>query len=64
MPTQSKWQSLPTEAINPVSLGVDKADIRFVVPREKRVKIGDALHLQPDPRQTHFFGADGKAVRA
>ena len=39
-------------------------DIRFVVPRDKRVKIGDALHLQPDPRQTHFFGADGKAVRA
>ena len=25
MPTQSKWQSLPTEAINPVSLAVDKA---------------------------------------
>ena len=38
-------------------------DIRFVVPREKRVKVGDALHLKPDPRQTHFFGDDGKAVR-
>ena len=25
MPTHSKWQSLPTEAINPVSLAIDKA---------------------------------------
>jgi ABC-type sugar transport system ATPase subunit len=41
----------------------DGADIRVVVPREKRVKIGEALHLKPDPRQTHFFGEDGKAVR-
>jgi multiple sugar transport system ATP-binding protein len=40
------------------------ADIRFVVPREKRVKIGDALHLMPDPKQTHFFGEDGRAVRS
>ena len=39
-------------------------DIRVVVPREKRVKMGEALHLKPDPRQTHFFGEDGKAVRA
>ncbi len=39
-------------------------DIRVVVPREKRVKVGEALFLRPDPRQTHFFGADGKAVRA
>ena len=39
-------------------------DIRVVVPREKRVKVGEALHLRPDPRQTHFFGEDGKAVRA
>ena len=39
-------------------------DIRVVVPRDKRVKIGEALHLRPDPRQTHFFGEDGKAVRA
>ena len=27
MATQSKWQSLPTEAINPVSLAVDKAPV-------------------------------------
>ena len=32
--------------------------------RDKRVKVGEALHLRPDPRQTHFFGEDGKAVRA
>ena len=39
-------------------------DIRVVVPREKRVRIGEALNLKPDPRQTHFFSEDGKAVRA
>jgi N-acetylmuramic acid 6-phosphate etherase len=31
MPTQSKWQSLPTEAINPVSLAVDKAPVTDIV---------------------------------
>ena len=39
-------------------------DIRVVVPREMRVKVGEAMHLRPDPKQTHFFGEDGKAVRA
>ena len=39
-------------------------DIRVVVPRDKRVKIGEALHLVPDPAQTHVFADDGKAVRA
>lgn len=39
-------------------------DIRVVVPRDKRVKVGEAMNLMPDPRQTHFFGEDGKAVRA
>jgi multiple sugar transport system ATP-binding protein len=39
-------------------------DIRVVVPRAQRVKIGEVLHLKPDPKQTHFFGDDGKAVRA
>jgi multiple sugar transport system ATP-binding protein len=38
-------------------------DIRVVVPREKRVKIGETLHLQPDPVQTHVFAKDGTAVR-
>jgi N-acetylmuramic acid 6-phosphate etherase len=31
MPTQSKWQYLPTEAINPVSLAVDKAPVPEIV---------------------------------
>src|SRR5918997_1727861 len=31
MATQSKWQSLPTEAINPVSLAVDKAPVTEIV---------------------------------
>ena len=39
-------------------------DIRVVVPREKRVKIGEVLHLLPDATQTHIFGSDGKAVRS
>jgi multiple sugar transport system ATP-binding protein len=39
-------------------------EIRVVVPRDKRVKVGESLNLLPDPRQTHFFGEDGKAVRA
>jgi multiple sugar transport system ATP-binding protein len=39
-------------------------DIRVVVPRDKRVKVGEALYLRPDPGQTHFFGDDGRAVRA
>jgi N-acetylmuramic acid 6-phosphate etherase len=31
MPTQSKWQYLPTEAINPASLAIDKLAIRDIV---------------------------------
>jgi N-acetylmuramic acid 6-phosphate etherase len=31
MPTQSKWESLPTEAINPVSLAVDKTPVAEIV---------------------------------
>ncbi len=31
MSTQSKWQALPTEAINPVSLAVDKAPVTEIV---------------------------------
>jgi N-acetylmuramic acid 6-phosphate etherase len=41
MPTQSKWQSLPTEQINPASLAVDKAPvldiIDLVVNEDKKV---------------------------
>ncbi len=31
MATQSKWQALPTEAINPVSLAVDKTAVRDII---------------------------------
>jgi N-acetylmuramic acid 6-phosphate etherase len=31
MPTRSKWESLPTEAINPVSLAVDKTPVPEIV---------------------------------
>ena len=31
MPTQSKWQSLPTEQINPASLAIDKAPVREII---------------------------------
>ena len=31
MPSQSKWESLPTEAINPVSLSVDKAPVPDII---------------------------------
>ena len=39
------------------------AEIRVIVPREKRVGVGEMLHLVPDPGQTHVFDAAGKAVR-
>jgi len=39
-------------------------DIRVVIPRDKKVKLGEPLHLIPDSMQTHIFAADGKAVRA
>src|SRR4051812_47585986 len=31
MPTHSKWQSLPTEAVNPVTLSIDKAPVRDII---------------------------------
>jgi N-acetylmuramic acid 6-phosphate etherase len=31
MPIQSKWQSLPTEAINPVTLAIDKTPVRDII---------------------------------
>jgi ABC-type sugar transport system ATPase subunit len=40
------------------------SDIRVVVPRDKKVAGGEALHLIADPAQTHVFAGDGKAVRA
>ena len=39
-------------------------EIRVVVPRDRRVKVGEALHLMPEAGQVHLFAEDGKAVRA
>ena len=39
------------------------SDLRVVVPREIRVKAGEALNLRTDARETHVFDASGKAVR-
>jgi ABC-type sugar transport system ATPase subunit len=39
-------------------------DIRVVLPRERRLSVGETLHLRCDPRQTHIFAASGKAVRS
>lgn len=50
MPTQSKWQALPTEAINPVSLAVDKApvpDIIDMIVNEDR-KVVAAVHKEKE----------------
>jgi ABC-type sugar transport system ATPase subunit len=41
----------------------DGGDIRVVVPRDRRVKIGEKLNLQPEAGQVHVFAEDGKAVR-
>ena len=38
-------------------------DIRVVVPREARVRVGETLHLKTDARQTHVFDGEGNAVR-
>jgi hypothetical protein len=39
-------------------------DIRVVLPRERRLSVGETLHLRCDPRQTHVFAASGTAVRS
>src|SRR6185436_15639123 len=39
-------------------------DIRVVVQRQMKVKIGETMHLRADPRQTHLFDDQGRAVRA
>ena len=38
-------------------------EIRVVVPREARVRVGETLHLKPGARQTHVFDANERAVR-
>jgi N-acetylmuramic acid 6-phosphate etherase len=50
MPTHSKWQSLPTEQINPVSLAIDKTpvgDIIEMVVNEDR-KVVAAVHKEKE----------------
>lgn len=47
MPVQSKWQGLPTEAINPASLGIDKlapADIVDLMAAEDRKVVSAVAH--------------------
>jgi ABC-type sugar transport system ATPase subunit len=39
-------------------------DLRVVVPREARVRVGETLHLKTNARQTHVFDANEQAVRA
>jgi ABC-type sugar transport system ATPase subunit len=38
-------------------------DIRVVVQRDQRQN-RQVMHLKPDPKQTHFFGENGRAVRS
>ena len=43
--------------------GAEGQDLRMVVPREKRVRIGEKVRLACDPTQTHLFDSNGQAVR-
>ena len=55
MPSSSKWQSLPTEAINPVSLAVDKAavlDIVDMVVNEDRKVIAETIDHHVGPQSS------------
>jgi N-acetylmuramic acid 6-phosphate etherase len=64
MPSPSKWQSLPTEAINPVSLAVDKAaalDIVDMVINEDR-KVIAAVHKERE-RIAHGVEILAQALR-
>jgi N-acetylmuramic acid 6-phosphate etherase len=64
MPSPSKWQSLPTEAINPVTLAVDKAstlDIVDMVINEDR-KVIAAVHKERE-RIAHGVEIVAQALR-
>ncbi len=64
MPSPSKWQSLPTEAINPISLAVDKApalDIIDMVVNEDR-KVIAAVHKERE-RIAHGVEIIAQALR-
>ncbi len=43
---------------------VNGDDIRVVLPRARRVAVGETLHLVPEAGQTHVFDDAGRAVRA
>jgi multiple sugar transport system ATP-binding protein len=43
---------------------VNGDDIRVVLPRARRVAVGETLHLVPEAGQTHVFDEAGRAVRA
>ena len=64
MPTHSKWQFLPTEAINPASLALDKAPvadiIELVVSEDKKVIA--AVHKEKD-RIAHGIEIVTQALR-
>jgi N-acetylmuramic acid 6-phosphate etherase len=64
MPTPSKWQSLPTEAVNPLSLAVDKtsvSDIVDMVINEDR-KVIAAVHREKE-RIAHGVEIVAQALR-
>jgi N-acetylmuramic acid 6-phosphate etherase len=64
MPTHSKWESLPTEAINPVSLAVDKAPVIEIIEmavNEDR-KIVAAVHKEKE-RIAHGVEIIAQALR-
>jgi multiple sugar transport system ATP-binding protein len=44
--------------------GAAGQELRVVVPRDRRLRIGEKLHLRCDPRQTHVFDESGRAVRS
>jgi multiple sugar transport system ATP-binding protein len=43
---------------------VNGDDIRVVLPRSRRVAVGETLHLVPEAGQTHVFDEAGRAVRS
>ncbi|HEY8551481.1 MAG TPA: N-acetylmuramic acid 6-phosphate etherase [Vicinamibacterales bacterium] len=64
MPRSSKWESLPTEAINPNSLGLDKAPIEEIIDlmiAEDR-KVVAAVHRERD-RLAHGVEIIAQALR-
>src|SRR4029434_3508190 len=50
MPTQSKWQSLPTEQINPASLAIDKTPVLDIIDLlvSEDMKVVAAVHREKE----------------